>query len=394
VGRGPDNESPTAAGAATRAVHAGRGQAPPHAPAVTPIYQTAPFVFETAEQLAAGFDRPDQAGLYTRYANPTVRGVEEKLAALEGAEDAVAFASGMAAISGLLSTLLHSGDRLLAAADLYGGTACWIDWLTEHHPGVAVERLAMDDLPAAVEAAASAPKVVYVESPTNPLLRCCDLERVGAACADRGTSLVVDNTFATPILQRPLELGATFVVHSATKYLGGHGDLTAGVVAGAAAGLVPLRRALRLGGACLDPHTGFLLARGMQTLALRVERQCANAARLAAFLRRHPSVERVYYPDDDLARRQMSAGGAMVSFDVAGGLAGANRALDRLRWIRIRASLGSVETTAVLPAVTSHKHQSAEQRAAQGIADGLIRMSVGIEDPADLEADLAQALGA
>lgn len=382
-------------GAATRSVHAGRGQKTPHAPAVTPIYQTAPFTFDTAEQLAQGFDRPDQAGLYTRYANPSVRAVEEKLAALEGAEDAVAFASGMAAISGVLGTLLRSGDRLLAATDLYGGTVGWIDWLAEHHPGVRVERVTMDALPAAVAAMADdAAPVVYVESPTNPLLRCCDLERVGSACAARGATLVVDNTFATPILQRPLELGATLVVHSATKYLGGHGDLTAGLVAGSAAGLEPVRRTLRLGGACLDPHAAFLLSRGMQTLALRVERQCANAAHLASFLRRHPQVESVYYPDDAVARRQMSAGGAMVSFEVAGGLAGANRTLDRLRWIRIMASLGSVETTAVLPAVTSHKHQAAEQRAAQGIADGLIRMSVGIEDVADLEADLARALGA
>jgi methionine-gamma-lyase len=392
VGRREDSESPGVAGAATRAVHAGRGQQSPHAPAVTPIHQTAPFVFDSAEQLATGFDRPDQAGLYTRYANPSVRVVEEKLAALEGAEDAVAFASGMAAISGVLATLLHSGDRLLAATDLYGGTAGWLDWLTEHHPGVAVERLAMDQLPAAVADGSSAPRAVYVESPTNPLLRCCDLERLGAACTARGVDLVVDNTFATPILQRPLELGAAFVVHSATKYLGGHGDVTAGLVAGSARKLEGLRRTLRLGGGCLDPHAAFLLARGMQTLALRVERQCANAARLAKFLRDHRRVDRVYYPDDEPTRRQMSAGGAMVSFEVAEGLAGANRTLDRLRWIRIMASLGSVETTAVLPAVTSHKHQTAAQREAQGIADGLIRLSVGIEDAADLEADLAWAL--
>lgn len=378
---------------ATTAVQAGEHRPPPHAPAVTPIYQTAPFFFDSAAQLTEGFDRPDRAGLYSRYANPTVRVVEEKLAALEGGEDAVAFASGMATIAATLGSLLAEGDRLVAAADLYGGTAGWLAWLTARFPSVVVESVALDELAERLEMGLDpATRAVYVETPTNPLLRCCDLPRIGAACRAAALPLVVDNTFATPILQRPLDHGATLSLHSATKYLGGHSDLTAGVVAGPSAVIEPIREVQRLAGACLDPHAAFLLARGMQTLALRVERQSDNAAHLAERLRDHPAVARVYYPDDELARRQMKAGGGMLAFDVAGGLEAAHRALDRLRVFRLMASLGGVESSAVLAAATSHKNLTPEQRRALGIDEGLIRLSIGIEDAADLAADLEQAL--
>lgn len=366
---------------------------PPHAPAVTPIYQTAPFFFDSAAELTEGFERPDQAGLYTRYANPTVRVVEEKLAALEGGEEAVAFASGMAAISATLGALLREGDRLVAAADLYGGTSGWLSWLTEHFPSIEVEAVALEALAQHLEAGFDPrTRAVYLETPTNPLLRCCDLPRIGAACRGAGVPLVVDNTFATPILQQPLSHGATYSVHSATKYLGGHSDVTAGLVAGSAEATTPVRRLQRLAGGCLDPHAAFLLARGMQTLALRVERQSDNAARLAELLRGHTAVERAYYPDDELAQRQMKSGGGMVSFDVVGGLAAAHRVFDRLKIFRLMASLGGVESSAVLAAATSHKGLTPAEREALGISDGLIRLSIGIEDGADLEADLAQAL--
>lgn len=382
-------------GAATAAVQAGEHQPPPHAPAVTPIYQTAPFFFSSAAELTEGFNRPDLKGLYTRYGNPTVRVVEEKLAALEGGEDAVAFASGMAAISATLSTLLSEGDHLVAAADLYGGTSGWLSWLTERFPSITVEAVALDALAERLEAGVETrTRAIYLETPTNPLLRCCDLPRVAAACQAADIPLVVDNTFATPILQRPLEYGATFTVHSATKYLGGHSDVTAGLVAGSAEAIGALHRLQRLSGGCLDPHAAFLLARGMQTLAVRVERQSANAARLADLLRGHPAVERTYYPDDEIARRQMASGGGMLSFDAAGGLAGAHRVLDHLRLFRLMASLGGVESSAVLAAATSHKMLTPAERAALGISDGLIRLSIGIEAGADLEADLTQALEA
>lgn len=380
---------------ATRAVHAGLGQKPPFDPAVTPIYQTAPFLFEDSRELDEAFHRPEQTGLYSRYANPTVQGVEDKVAALEGTDSAVAFASGMAAISTTLSTLLRAGDRLIAAADLYGGTTAWLGWFTERHPDIEIESVALDDLAQRLEAGVSAnARAVYVETPTNPLMRCCDLPRIASACVDKGVPLIVDNTFATPVLQRPLELGATYSVHSATKYLSGHSDVTAGVVAGSGEAMMPIRQAIRLVGGCLDPHAAFLLARGMQTLHLRVERQSANAAGLARLLREHPAVEQVYYADDEIARAQMSSGGAMLGFDAVGGLAAANRVLDRLRLVRIMASLGGVESSAVLPAVTSHKGLSPAERESLGIRDGLIRLSVGVEDAADLEEDLAQALAA
>ncbi len=381
---------------ATHAVHAGERQRPPREPVASPIYQTAPFRFATAAELEAAFAAGDRAGLYSRYANPSVRIVEEKLAALEGAADAVAFASGMAAISATLATLLASGDRLLAARDLYGGTAAWLDWLERHHPEIGVERVPLEELPARLEAgAAPGTRVVYLETPTNPLLACADLARLGGLARAQGLTLVVDSTFATPILQRPLALGAHVVVHSATKFLGGHSDLTAGLVAGEAATMAAVRETLRLGGATLDPLAAFLLARGMRTLALRIERQSASARRLAEFLVGHPAVERVHYPGfDEIGRRQMSAGGGMLAFSVTGGWEAAAKLLDRLRLFTIIPSLGGVESGITSPAVTSHRELPAPEREAAGIGDGLLRVSVGIEDVADLEADLAQALEA
>lgn len=378
----------------THAVHAGERQHPPREPVAAPIYQTAPFRFETAEDLAAAFAGSDRAGLYSRYANPTVRVVEEKLAALEGAEDAVAFASGMAAITATLTTLLASGDRLLAARDLYGGTATWLDWLGRHHPEIAVERVPLVELAVRLErGTAPATRVVYLETPTNPLLVCADLARLAHACRSQGLILVVDSTFATPILQRPLALGANVVVHSATKFLGGHSDLTAGVVAGDATTMAAVRETMRLAGGSLDPLAAFLLARGMRTLALRVERQSATAQRLAEFLTTHPAVERVHYPGfDEVGRRQMSAGGGMLAFAVRGGWEAAARLLDRLRVFTIIPSLGGVESGITSPAVTSHRELPPSEREAAGISDGLLRVSVGIEDAADLEADFEQAL--
>jgi cystathionine beta-lyase/cystathionine gamma-synthase len=382
-------------GTGTRAVHAGEDQVTPRRPVVVPVYQTAPFVFDSATELNRAFGSGEVEALYSRYANPTVRVVEEKLAALEGAADAVAFASGMAAISSTLSTLLRSGDRLIAAADIYGGTHSWLAWLQEHNPEIAIERPPLAAMVERLEGETGEDgvrTVVFLETPTNPLLTCCDLERVGAACRRLGWTTVIDNTFATPVLQNPLALGADLVVHSATKYLSGHGDVTAGLVAGPAAALEPIRHTQIVGGACLDPHAAFLLSRGMKTLALRVERQSANAARLAAALGEHPAVKRVFYPGlDPIARRQMRSGGGMLSFELAGGDEAA-RLLDRLELVQIVPSLGDAETGAMLPATTSHRQLTPEQRRALGIGDGLVRLSCGIEDGADLEADLLRAL--
>jgi cystathionine beta-lyase/cystathionine gamma-synthase len=400
-----DESEPPVPGAATRAVHAGERQAVPRRAATVPVHHTAPFLFDSAadlEQAFAGVVRDktpaERNTLYSRYGNPSVRVVEEKLAALEGAGDAVAFASGMAAIAAVFDALLAPGDRLLVAADLYGGTLALLRRLEARRPSITVEWARLGDLTGRLaDRERPAPRLVYLETPTNPLLGVCDLAAVAREAAARGALLVVDNTFATPVLQNPLALGAQVVVHSATKYLAGHSDVTAGLVAASAELIGPVREVQMVQGACLDPHAAFLVARGMRTLALRIERQAVNAERLARFLSTHPRVKRVYYPGfDGTARRQMRSGGAMLSFDLAvgpdGALAAARGFLDRLRVFQIIPSLGGVESGAILPALTSHRGLTAQERRAAGIGDGLVRLSVGIEDPADLERDLARAL--
>ena len=380
---------------ATRAVHAGERQPVPRRPAVVPVFQTAPFLFDSVDEIDRAFGSGDLAGLYSRYENPTVRAVEEKLAALEGAAEAVAFSSGMAALAGALAAVLRSGDLLLAARELYGGTHTFVGWLADRHPEVEVQRAPLADLAAAVTTANRPPRAVLLETPSNPLLSCCDLADVAAACRGCGATLVVDNTFATPVLQNPLALGADLVMHSATKYLGGHDDVTAGVVAGGGELIARVRQAEMVGGGCLDPHAAFLVGRGMKTLVLRVERQSATAARLADMLAGHPAVSAVHYPGrNPVAQRQMRLGGGMLAFELGDGDGGAaaHRALDRLRVFQLYASLGGVESGAMVPAMSSHRQLSPAERASLGISDSLVRLSVGIEDPDDLAEDLAQAL--
>ncbi|HXT23167.1 MAG TPA: PLP-dependent aspartate aminotransferase family protein [Thermoanaerobaculia bacterium] len=377
----------------TRAVHAGERQPAPRRPAAVPVYQTAPFLFDSVEELSRAFGSGELAGLYSRYGNPTVRAVEEKLAALEGAEDAVAFASGMAALAGALAAVLRSGDLLIAARELYGGSHGLLGFIAERHPEVAISRPLLADLTAAVEEAPRAPRAVLIETPSNPGLACCDLAALAAACRARGTTLIVDNTFATPVLQTPLALGADIVVHSATKYLGGHSDVTAGLVAGGGELIARVRKAEMVGGGCLDPHAAFLVGRGMKTLVLRVERQSATATRLAEMLAAHAAVAAVRYPGlDPVGRRQMRSGGGMLAFELRGGAEAVPRVVDRLRLWQLIPSLGGVESGVGVPALTSHRQLAPAERAELGITDGLVRLSVGIEDADDLEADLVQAL--
>jgi cystathionine beta-lyase/cystathionine gamma-synthase len=383
----------TARGFGTRAVHSGERQDVPRRPAVVPIYQTAPFLFDGVAELDEAFGGSSHEALYSRYANPTVRVVEEKIAALEEVDDGVAFASGMAAISGTLLTLLRSGDRIVAAAALYGGTLAWLGALERHHPEVQVERVPLKELAGHLERSDEPLRVVYLETPTNPVLTCCDIRRVARAAHARGAAVVVDNTFATPVLQRPAALGADLVVHSATKFLGGHSDLTAGLVAGPAGLIEQVRASMVRSGACLDPHAAFLLARGMRTLALRVERQSYNATRLVEFLQGHPRVSRVHYPGlDPVGRAQMAAGGPMLAFDLDGGRDAADRLAESLEVFQIIPSLGGVESGVLLPRIASHRDLTIEQRAALDIAEGTVRVSCGIEDADDLLADLERAL--
>lgn len=383
---------------ATRAVHAGERVVAPRPGANVPLVLTAPFRFTTVAELDRAFAAGPGPGQYARYDNPTVAAVEAKLAALEGAAGAVAFSSGMAAVAAAVTGILGgvgSAGHVLAASELYGGSDAWLGRLAEERPHLVLERRPLADLRARlVDPAAPAPDLVYLETPTNPLLRTVDLPALAAAANARGARLVVDNTFATPILQNPLALGAAAVVHSATKFLGGHSDLLAGLAATSDESLLgELRQVRTLGGACLDPHAAYLLGRGMKTLALRVERQSANAAALAGWLAGQPAVAAVFYPrPGDLPPGQLRAGGAMLSFALAAGDAALAPVVDRLRVFTILPSLGGVESGVSLPAMTSHRGLSPAARAAQGMPAGLVRLSVGIEDLDDLRADLAQAL--
>ncbi len=336
--------------------------------------------------------------IYSRNTNPTVQVFEEKVRRLEGAEAATSAASGMAVISAALFALLKPGDRVVSVKDTYGGTH---QLFAEFLPRYGIEAVLCDTTDhEAIEAEIGRGcRVLYLESPTNPTCKVMDLERLAAAGRAAGAVSIVDNTFATPINQNPLALGADLVLHSATKYLGGHADALGGVVCGSRALIEKIYHFREINGAALDPMAAYLLLRGMKTLHLRVRQQNASALAVARFLEGHPAVARVFYPGlashpgHEIARRQMKGFGGMLSFMLADNrLEAVKRFLPRLRYAHAAANLGAVETIVGPPATTSHVECSAEQRAAMGIPEGLIRYSTGIEDVEDLIADLDRAL--
>jgi len=337
--------------------------------------------------------------LYTRYANPTVRELEGALAAVEGAEAALALSSGMAAVTTAVASLVSTGDEVLGSASLYGGT---VRLLTELLPrfGVAARLVPVPDLVQIGRVAGERSRLLIVESPTNPTLEVVDLAAVCAEAHARGLVVIVDNTFATPLLQRPLTLGADIVVHSLTKALAGHSDLIGGALVGPRARVDLARATMKVLGGCLDPHAAFLVLRGMKTLHLRVLRQCENALLLARRLEGHPAVRRVLYPGlpshpgHDVARRQMSAFGGVVTLVLAGGLPAAERFYDRLRLFARAASLGGVQSLASLPVHTSHYGLPEDKLREAGIDPGMVRLSLGVEDADDLIADVEGALAA
>ncbi|MHB1844405.1 MAG: trans-sulfuration enzyme family protein [Deltaproteobacteria bacterium] len=382
---------------ATLAVHAGAEQPAPRSPPLDiPVYRASTFRFSSAAEVARYPDPDGDLYLYSRYENPTVRAVERRLAALEGAERALAFGSGMAAITTSLLAHLSAGDALVASSALYGGV---YRFLRDHAPRFGIEPRFLEPHLLAVAPWPSATRAVYVETPINPTLRVVDLKPVAARCRKEGALLFVDGTFASPLLQRPLELGADLVLHSATKILGGHSDLLAGVAAGSSKALAPvvaLRRAL---GGVLSPDDAFQLSRSLKTLPLRVARQSATAAELARRLGRDRRVLRVHqpclasHPDHALARRQMADFGWMLTLELRGGRAGARRFLDRLELVARAASLGGAESVASVPVDTSHAGQSPEELRRAGVTPGMVRLSVGLEDLEDLYRDLDRALG-
>ncbi|HXX70572.1 MAG TPA: aminotransferase class I/II-fold pyridoxal phosphate-dependent enzyme [Polyangiaceae bacterium] len=386
---------------ATDAVHAGDDKFKPYDSVPTPIVQTATYTFADSAEVAAytsgKHSNPDR-GEYVRYGNPTVRAVELRLAALEGTEDAAMFASGMAAVTTTLFALVKGGQHIVLFQDCYRRTLQFVKEVFTRF-GVTHTLLPAGDVAALPDALRPETRLVVSESPTNPYLSCIDLERVAAACRARRTvKSMIDATLATPVNCRPAGFGIDLVVHSATKYLAGHNDVMAGVVCGST-GLVSIVRDLRgiLGGMC-DPHAAFLVGRGLKTLALRVEKQNATALAVAGWLERHPRIERVFYPGlsshatHPVARAQMRGFGGVVSFIVKGGLTAASAAVDAMKLARIAVSFGGVETLIEQPAIMSYYEMTTEQRQAIGIADGLIRLSVGVEDPGDIIADLERGL--
>ncbi|MGD8278884.1 MAG: aminotransferase class I/II-fold pyridoxal phosphate-dependent enzyme [Gemmatimonadota bacterium] len=374
-------------GRSTRAVHAGSGPRTPNAPVVNPVVPSATFYTEAV---------PEGEVKYTRYGtNPTHEALGKRLAALESAEAAIPLASGNAACMLSVLACVGAGDHVVAARSLYGGT---LRILTRELPRLGIETTFVDldgDWAAAFRPET---RVVFVEVPVNPTLRVLDIRTLARLCRERGARLIVDATFATPINFRPLEHGADLVMHSGTKYLGGHSDVTAGVVAGTRELVAEVREKLISFGPVLDPHAVWLLERGIKTLDVRVGRQNANALALAERLAAHPAVTRVNYPGLDVhpdrarVRELFDGTGGMLSFEVRGGDEAALDVLARLELACVAPSLGSVETLVSMPRYTSHVALSREERHALGVGDGFIRVSVGIEDGRDLIEDFERAL--
>lgn len=362
-----------------------------------PVVHSVSFGYQDVDTWQAVALGREPGHIYSRNTNPTVRAFEEKIRDLEAAEAATSFATGMAAISGTLFALLRPGDRVVSIRDSYGGTN---KLFTEFLPSFGIEaRLCTTTDFENVEAeVARGCKLLYLETPTNPTVKIVDIERLARAAHAVGALVVVDNTFATPINQNPLQLGADLVLHSATKYLGGHADALGGAACGSAALIRTLYHFREINGATLAPMDAYHLLRGMKTLALRVERQNQSALTIARWLTEQSIVEHVNYPGlethlhHDVAKRQMRGFGGMLSFSVRGGFEAIKQVLPQLRYAHRAANLGCVETVVGPPAVTSHVECTAEERAAAGIPEGLIRYSTGIEDVADLIADLRNAL--
>jgi methionine-gamma-lyase len=382
----------------TLAIHAGGLKNPVFGEVSPPIFQTSTFAFASAEVGAARCCGEQPGYIYTRMNNPTVNALEDAVAALENGSWAVAAATGMAAIHAVLLSLLSTGDRLLAGDCLYGPTHTMIEKELPRF-GIATRFVNTSDLNQLEQALAERPRLLLLETPTNPTMHITDLVAASRLARAAGTLLAVDNTFATPYSQRPLELGADLVIHSLTKALNGHSDVLGGMIVGRDSGLFKkIKRHLTLTGAVMDPHQAWLILRGVRTLALRLERSQANAQTLARFLAGHPKVTWVRYPglpdhpQHQVARQQMDGFGFMLCFGVKNGLEGGRLLMNHLQLITLAVSLGGVESLIQHPASMTHAGVPRAQREKIGITDELVRLSVGCEAVQDLQADLDQAL--
>ena len=363
------------------------------------MFLTSSFVFPNAFEAAERFQGRTPGNVYSRFTNPTVTAFEERLAAMEGAEMCVATASGMAAILSMCLGMLKAGDHIVSSQSIFGSTVnLFAKWLTRY--GIETTFVRGQD-PAAWRAAMRpSTRLLYVETPSNPMTEVFDIAALAEVAHAGGAWLAVDNCFCTPALQRPLDFGADLIIHSATKYLDGQGRVLGGAVLGKRALLQDtVYQFLRTAGPSLSAFNAWVILKGLETLKVRVEAQSANALRVAQWLEAHPAVERVWYPglashpQHALAMRQQSAGGAIVSFEVTGGREAAWRVIDATQVCSITANLGDTKTTITHPATTTHGRISAEERAAAGITEGLIRLAVGLEAPDDLQDDLARGLG-
>ena len=381
---------------ATAAIHAGQEKFRVSGSVGTTISRTATFTFASTEELKQWAEGKSSAYIYTRYGNPTLAIAEEKIARLEGAETALVTASGMAAISSALLSVLKAGDEVIATRALYGGT---YRLMRDIFPRLGITVRHVDTDLAGIERLVNPrTKALYIETPTNPSLRLVDLRKAAAFAKEWDLISLIDNTFASPVLQKPLEFGFDIVLHSATKYLAGHSDVIAGAAAGRNSLIHKIREMVIYLGGSMDPEAAFLLIRGLKTLEMRVKTQCATAITVAKYLEKHPKVARVHFPglpshrDHRLAKKQMKGFGAMLAFDMKGGLPAARRFCDRTRVFLLAASLGGVESLVLLPMYSSHYRMSEKELRAPRVAPGTVRVSVGLESPADLIEDLRQAL--
>jgi methionine-gamma-lyase len=381
----------------TRAIHA--GEPPKHgvgAPVTSAIVRSSTFTLSSTEELRLWAEGKSKAFMYTRDGNPTLALAEKKIAAIEGAEDAVVASSGMAAISSTLLTFLGNGDELISTAQVYGGA---YRLMRDIFPRFGITVRHVETSLAGLESLLTPKtKCLYVETPTNPTIYLVDLRKAAAFAKKHHLISIVDNTFATPLLQNPIDYGFDIVIHSVTKGLSGHSDLLGGVAAGKAEYIAGVRHMVSCFGGCMDPDVAFLVMRGMKTLGVRLPRQCETALRVAKFLEKHSKVGRVHYPglkshpDHELAKKQMRGFGSMLAFDLKGGLPAARKFCDRAKLFLLAASLGGVESLIMLPIYGSHYNMSKEELRRAAVEPGTVRVSIGLEDAQDLIEDLEQAL--
>ncbi|HXZ78515.1 MAG TPA: aminotransferase class I/II-fold pyridoxal phosphate-dependent enzyme [Terriglobales bacterium] len=383
---------------ATLCVHAGEERHGKKTGLTTAITQASVFVLPDVEEMRKYAEGTSDAYLYSRYGNPTVNVAEKKIAALEGGEACLVTSSGMAAIHSFFLSACRTGDEIVSMQDLYGGTTHLFQETLARF-GVSTHFVPFHELDSIEKYFTKRTRVLFLETPTNPTLRCADIAALAKIGHKHRCCVMVDNTFATPLLQKPLRLGADVVVHSATKYLGGHNDVVAGALVGGTEWVEPARQATKQSGGCLDPLAAFLLIRGLKTLDIRVQRGCASARAIAEFLGGHARVSRVFYPGlatndgHQAAKRQMSDFGMMVAFEHRDGGCGAEEFINRLRLWYLATSLGGVESTVSYPLLSSHLGLSDEQLKLADVSAATVRLSVGIESVTDLLADLQQALG-